>query len=248
MGLFTLRLDEVFELMGGESVFVEKALSQYPIFEADHRPVLNRKIIDHYLMREIGYETLDLFLAGIRRKLNEIMPVYNDLYYSKSLLIDPLHTFNYSTIVDGLSSVENRSEMNSTTHTATSAKSQTSVTNKQFPSTMLTNGDYADTGSWTEAEQSGEDNSGADSVSSNVGTDKTDSTTRVVGQSGSPSELISQYRSLIINIDMLIVSELSQCFMLIDSTGNRRDARIVSVFTAGSVPHYGSATYAGYSY
>lgn len=66
-------------------------LTDYPIFDEDYRPDLNRKIIDHFYFREIGFETAGLFANRLRVRLNEIMPYYNQLYKSALLEFDPLN-------------------------------------------------------------------------------------------------------------------------------------------------------------
>lgn len=67
-------------------------LNNYPIFSESHRNVLNRKIIDHYYFREIGLETADRFSFFLKRKMNEIMPYYNEMYMSTLIAYDPLAT------------------------------------------------------------------------------------------------------------------------------------------------------------
>ena len=55
-------------------------MKDYPIFDETHREELNKKIIDHYYLREIGFETVGLFKRHLNVRLNEIMPYYNELY------------------------------------------------------------------------------------------------------------------------------------------------------------------------
>lgn len=65
-------------------------LKTYPIFDEAYRQTLNQKIIDHFYMREIGAETPALFKFFLNRKLNEVMPYYNQLYKSAQIEYDPL--------------------------------------------------------------------------------------------------------------------------------------------------------------
>lgn len=55
---------------------------QYPIFDENHRSVLNSKILRHYYFYEIGFETVGLFKEFLNAKMLEIMPYYNRLYNS----------------------------------------------------------------------------------------------------------------------------------------------------------------------
>lgn len=52
----------------------------FPIWSENYRLELESKIIRHYMMREIGQETLGLFKLELETRLNEIMPYYNQLY------------------------------------------------------------------------------------------------------------------------------------------------------------------------
>ena len=55
-------------------------LKDYPIYDESYRPVLNAKILNHYMLREIGLETPAAFKLYLNNRMNEIMPKYNILY------------------------------------------------------------------------------------------------------------------------------------------------------------------------
>ena len=65
-------------------------LNSYPIFEEEYRQRLNTKIIDHYYFNEIN-GTPDRFSFYLRRKLNEVMPYFNQLYQSECIKFNPLY-------------------------------------------------------------------------------------------------------------------------------------------------------------
>ena len=83
------------ESTGFEDVdeIVEKArrkiFQNYPIFNENHRAELEHKILKHYYMREIGFETVGLFKLFLNERMAEIMPYYNKLYESETLEFDP---------------------------------------------------------------------------------------------------------------------------------------------------------------
>jgi hypothetical protein len=52
----------------------------YPIYDEEHKPDLEEKIINHYYFREIGVETIGRWKHELKVKMNEIMPKYNRLY------------------------------------------------------------------------------------------------------------------------------------------------------------------------
>lgn len=62
----------------------------YPIFDKDYKIPLEKKILRHYYLREIGFETLGIWKLKLNDKLNEIMPYFNQLYKSELLKFNPL--------------------------------------------------------------------------------------------------------------------------------------------------------------
>lgn len=63
-------------------------------FDPDYKVVLCTKILKHYWMREIGCETVGLWLHYLNTRLGEIMPYYNKLYESAAMEFDPLHDYD----------------------------------------------------------------------------------------------------------------------------------------------------------
>jgi len=54
----------------------------YPIWSADYKRTLEKKIIMHYFKKEICCETFELWQMFLNERLNLIMPYYNELYLS----------------------------------------------------------------------------------------------------------------------------------------------------------------------
>lgn len=73
----------------------------YPLYDPSYKRVLETKIIKHYYFREIGMETVGLFKFFLERKLNEIMPLFNKLYESELMVVNPLYTVNLTTKHEG---------------------------------------------------------------------------------------------------------------------------------------------------
>lgn len=63
---------------------------EWPIFDEEYRLPLEIKILKHYYTREIGAETPGLFTLWLDATMNEIMPLYNQLYKSELIKIEPL--------------------------------------------------------------------------------------------------------------------------------------------------------------
>ena len=68
----------------------------FPIFDEQYRLPLEKKILKHYYVREIGFETVGLWKHFLDMRLNEIMPYYNKLYESALLTFNPLQDTNYT--------------------------------------------------------------------------------------------------------------------------------------------------------
>ena len=74
---------------------IDKALSTYPLYDAKNesnftqvlsREELNKKILDHFKYREIGFETFGRWLDELEIAMNEIMPYYNQLFMSEDII------------------------------------------------------------------------------------------------------------------------------------------------------------------
>ena len=88
---------------------IEEAMSHYPLYATDPdaerqfgtaykvptRAELNQKILDHYRFREIGQETFGRWLFELKTALNEIMPKYNQLFYSADQDFNPIYNVDY---------------------------------------------------------------------------------------------------------------------------------------------------------
>ena len=54
----------------------------YPLSENVSRETFEVNILNHYLMRRIGFDTVTAFRINLNAKLNEIMPIYNKMFDS----------------------------------------------------------------------------------------------------------------------------------------------------------------------
>lgn len=186
------------------------ALSQYPIFDEGHRKALNDKIIGHYYMREIGFETVDLFLYHLKRRMIEIMPYYNQLYESELIKYDPLKSVDISSIDDSASNSSDSSKQVADT-TGKSGSTSRSV-DSSFPQTQLsTTGDYATAGNDASSRTE------TSSTNSTAGESSTNSTTKAAhrqsGRMATGQQLITELRQTFLNVDMMVVDDVGDLFM-----------------------------------
>ncbi len=120
---------------------VTPRLNEYPIFDENYRDILNKKILDTYYFREIGFETPAKFNWYLNVTLTNIMPYYNQLYQSELLKINPLYTMDlsekYTGTEDGTSNTTADSTGN-TTQTGSNVVDNTS--NQTTSNTSVTDG------------------------------------------------------------------------------------------------------------
>lgn len=241
MASFTMELKNVIQACNGDI-----GLKDYPIFDESHREILNKKIIDHYYMREISMSSIDEWLLVLNRTMREIMPEYNQLYKSELLKFNPLLSMDMKTISDSLNESDSESVSNGTSNTDSSseqlANQQTGtdttakarVVNSTTPQQRLAgNMDYASGGTDTTSDT----NTDVDVTSSDTASSTVDATTNatatgknkdkghgeshVQGYSGSPSALLLDFRATILNIDLMVIERLSDLFMMIWSNGDQ---------------------------
>ena len=102
---------------------------EYDIFSDTYKKILETKILKHFYLREIAYETYGIFKLKLENKMQQIMPYYNKLYSSQDLITDPLKDFsrNHTTSrTDDTSSSENSSGTNNTSTTNATTSNTTS--------------------------------------------------------------------------------------------------------------------------
>lgn len=72
--------------------------SNFAIFDEAYREKLVSKVLKHYYLREIGAETVGIWMLWINTKFEEIMPYYNQLYESAKLKFEPFYDADYTRI------------------------------------------------------------------------------------------------------------------------------------------------------
>lgn len=188
----------------------------FPIYDENYRSVLETKIIKHYYTHEIGSETVGLFQFRLDTRLNEIMPYYNDLYRSAMLEFNPLYdvditeTHEGSGTREGETSIEDEGtgEGHNTNYNLYSQTPQGGLSG-------VDNEEYL-----TDARKNTDDNTYTDNRTrnSNDSMSTTDEYIRTIkGKRGGVTyaKMLMEYRKTLLNIDMMIIDELANLFMLI---------------------------------
>lgn len=197
---------------------LEKAMSTYPMYVPEKdipdliptREELNRKILNFYKYREIGFETIGRFLDELEISLCEIMPYYNQRFHTVEIMndipspfdnVDVVETFTQTTKNTTVGSDKSESTSTGTSDNVTTGtdktttkttmadsgknvKSQTPQDELSTPASGIDSVSYADEVNWNknDSTSNGETNgtNSATSLSSSNGTTKTETDNNVV--------------------------------------------------------------------
>ena len=187
-----------------------ETISTFGVWSKDK---LARKIVDHYYMRESGFETIGLFKHYAKVTMQELMEKYLPLIYSASIEYDPLINVDYTETFNRTADTTNEGQSNSTSSNNSSSIGINSDTPQgQINKTTILQGKYATSTAGSENESSIEDQTNTTSSSNN----EEEYTKRIKGNSGvsaTAQKMIEQYRQNIIAIDHEIIKELNILFM-----------------------------------
>lgn len=178
---------------------------------------LASKIVDHYFMREIGFETPALFKLKAKVMMQEIMEDYLPIIYSNSIEFDPLVNVDYTETFER--EIEGTSENQGTSNSNSSSSGSGLNINNNTPQTNITrqdleNGVYASSVNQSDTESQIEDETNTSNTGSSES--KESYTKRTKGNSGvsaTAQALILQYRDTIRAVDREIIEKLNSLFM-----------------------------------
>lgn len=192
-------------------------LKDYPIFDEEYRTVLNNKILMHYYMDEIGFETAGLFKVYLNNKMNEIMPYYNELYKKqKDLLLNFDKTTNLTETFTRDNTTDTNTKSNSTSSNTASGSSKNVYQDTPMGSITqqdIDNYDHASNQEFNKNQNTSNivDNSNltgkATSLENYIRT-KTGNNGRLYG-----IEILKMIKNNYMNIDEMIINELQDLFM-----------------------------------
>ena len=182
-------------------------LQDYPIWNETYRNTLNKKIIDHYYMDEIGYETAELFKHFLNARMNEIMPYYNDLYNNQEKIIqDTLENVNLT-----------ETSTRNNTNTVNSTSSSTNNGKNLFQDTPQGQIDFTDLESQKWATNLTMNKNDINDNSTSNGENNEEYTRHVHGNNGKDYKIkmLIDIKNNLLNIDMMIINDLKELFMQI---------------------------------
>ena len=189
-------------------------LAKYNVFNKEK---LARMIVDHYYMREIGFETPALFKHYAKVEMQEIIESYLLTLYTKFLEYNPLSSVDYDETytreIEG--EAENTGSSSSNSQSNGSGLSVNSDTPQgQINKNEVLQGKYASNVNASETENSIEDETNTQSS----GTSRTVETYthHMEGDNGvivTNQYLVREFRELAVNIYKDIIHDLQDLFM-----------------------------------
>lgn len=215
MSKYTTELRHVISMFGRDTVekwFKNYELSDF-LTEEQVETITNNsvwtkdklatQIVDHYFMREIGFETPALFRHYAKVTMKEIMEEKLPLLYSTALKYNVLDADDY---IEHLERETSASSSSSTSTEGSGLTVNSDTPQGQINKSAILGGSYASSTGATESETSGSDSSNADG--------NEEYTRTIKGRSKkSGAELVGQYRKNIIAINRDIINELDILFM-----------------------------------
>lgn len=183
----------------------------YPLTDKVTKEEFECMILNHYLMRRIGFDTVTAFRIQLNVKLNEIMPTYNkmfDLLYNNDL-------FGEITKKDGTDNrkTENKSETENTINNISENETISDLRNSKLPQNKLQNlrdGSYVTDYNYNTTNSNDNSNSKGTSTSNANGSDSNEyheTTSRI-----DMFDIYTKFNSEIKHIYTLIFNDLDELF------------------------------------
>lgn len=179
----------------------------YPLTKLITKEKFETMILNHFLMRRIGFETVTLFSIQLDVKLNEIMPLYNKMFES----VENWDIFNDGEItektgtdnrtIDNTAETSNTLENQSTTNSSeTSDRRNSELPQDQLE--LLRDGSYVSNYSYDQNNGESTDNSSSNGTSNSKNNTKDDNEYNEIVKR-SPADKIAIYKEFQENINSI---------------------------------------------
>lgn len=174
---------------------------------------LAKMIVNHYYMREIGQETIGLFIHYAKVTMEELMEEYLPLIYSSSIEYDPLVNVDYSETFTRTANVDNSGQsISDSTNSGDSIGISSDTPQGRISKQNILDGNFATATTGTQT--SGSINNTTNTTSGSESEEEY--TKRIRGNSGvsaTAQKMVEQYRDNIRAINREIIEKLEPLFM-----------------------------------
>lgn len=225
MATYTMELRKVIEYYGREEVeswfssyelsdfLTPEQIAQIQKYNVWTKEKLAKQIVDHYYMREIGFETPALFAHYAKVTMNEIMGSYLLKIYTQFLEYDPLSSVDYTE--EYTREIEGNSEGSSNSNSKNSAEGfniNQDTPQQKITKQNLNSGIYASETNQSETSSQIQDSTNTEASSKTI----EKYTHSMKGDNGvivTNQYLVREFRELATNFNLEIINDLNKLFM-----------------------------------
>lgn len=225
MATYTMELRKVIDYYGRDEVeswfssyelsdfLTPEQISQISKYNVWTKEKLAKQIVDHYYMREIGFETPALFAHYAKVTMNEIMGSYLLKIYTQFLEYDPLSSVDYTE--EYTREIEGNSEGSSNSNSKNSAEGfniNQDTPQQRITKQNLNSGIYASETNQSETSSEIKDSTNTEASSKTI----EKYTHSMKGDNGvivTNQYLVREFRELATNFNLEIINDLNKLFM-----------------------------------
>lgn len=225
MAKYTMELRRIVDIFGRDEVeswfssynladfLTPEQIAQINKYNVWSKEKLASQIVDHYYMREIGFETPALFKHYAKLTMNELMGSYLLKIYTQFLEYDPLSSVDYTE--EYTREIEGSSEGSSNSNSQNSAEGfniNNDTPQQKITKQNLDSGIYASSTNQSETSSQIQDETNTEASSKTV----EKYTHSMKGDNGvivTNQYLVRQFRELATNFNLEIINELNKLFM-----------------------------------
>ena len=225
MAKYTMELRRIVDIFGRDEVeswfssynladfLTPEQIQQIQKYNVWSKEKLASQIVDHYYMREIGFETPALFKHYAKLTMNELMGSYLLKIYTQFLEYDPLSSVDYTE--EYTREIEGSSEGSSNSNSQNSAEGfniNNDTPQQRITKQNLDSGIYASSTSQSETSSQIQDETNTEASSKTV----EKYTHSMKGDNGvivTNQYLVREFRELATNFNLEIINDLNKLFM-----------------------------------
>lgn len=192
---------------------------EYPLTNNVSKEKFETMILNHFIRRRIGFETVTAFRIALDVRLNEIMPLYNKMFDA----LENWDIFNDGEVTTRTGQDTTTSQNTNSTENSLTNQSTTSTTdvsdrrNSELPQNQLEdlrNGSYVTNYNYDTNTNNGQDNSTSQGTShaSNKGTDNKQYTETITRSPADKIAILKEMQENIKSIYTMIFKDLDSLF------------------------------------
>lgn len=192
----------------------------YNLYNNELKPYFQEKFFQHFMFYEIGFDNINIFKQHLISTLNDIYPIYKQLYETEIRCQNIDFMLNKDLKESYIRKLNGESEGNSqasSTSDNTSTNNDLSIAN-DTPQNKIDDLDkYMTSASKTNSNSTNNSTSNANNTIKNKSNNVEEYELISQGNIGvtSSAELLEKWRNVIINIDLMIFKELENLFLFV---------------------------------